>query len=184
MIRSRDPTLSSANQFTCSGSSLQVYAQGQSHFKVRTLPSATLDSSNVSLAKPFSLPAAQSCRLTASPSRCLHMLTHPTNEGDTFQTDRSESVDYHATWVNRNERLRRTGAAPALRLYRGLKSLHLSRQTRMVHGGVVRGERTRRVTIATIAGVAALHAGSILRRADPSSRACRASGESRKPARV
>lgn len=37
MINSRDPTLPSANQFTCRGSGLQVCAQGHSRFKVRTL---------------------------------------------------------------------------------------------------------------------------------------------------
>jgi len=71
----------------------------------------------------------------------------------------------HATWVNRNERLRRSGAALALRVYRGLKAYISLPGVEVVHGGAARGERTRHVTMATVLGVAAL-----ARRLDPAPR--------------
>jgi hypothetical protein len=71
----------------------------------------------------------------------------------------------HATWVNRNERLRRSGAALALRVYRGLKAYISLPGVEVVHSGAARGERTRHVTMATVVGVAAL-----ARRPDPAPR--------------
>lgn len=116
MINSRDPTLPSANQFTCRGSG--VCAQGHSRFKVRTLSWSPLDSSSVSLTEP-----PQYRHLRRLSSRSLQHFAARGNYGDTCETIGTVVSElYHATWDNRDERLRRTGAAPALRVYRGLKA--------------------------------------------------------------
>lgn len=156
IISSRDPTLSSANQSTCRGSGLQVCVQGHSCFKVRTL-----SRSHARFIEPTSQASQLSLSRFNSTDSRWRLLSCPRQGLSTSRVPRWRRIVKrprwkftqrdHATWVKRNERLRRTGAAPALRVQR-VEGLHLSPPAAagMVHGGVARGERTRHVTMATV----------------------------------
>lgn len=99
MIRSRDPTFSGANQFTCRGSGLQVCVQGQSRFKVRT-PLAVTRSIHRAFLSPshFTQGSQPSTATPAFSSECRREARSDKN--DTIKAIGTRVSGYSATWVN------------------------------------------------------------------------------------
>lgn len=151
MIRSRDPTLSSANQFTCRGSGLQVCVQGQSRFKVRT-PLVVTRSIHRAFLSTTTLrnPVAT---VHGHPNVLLGVSTRSKKRRMIrLKRLKDESSGYCATWINQTSALHgsRPGAAG---IQKGWKPASLPAGWEMVHGGVAQGERTWHVTMETVAGI-------------------------------